>query len=327
MRDRRARHVLGGVLTLALAMTLTVGVAAPPASGKEVPPEVKKMIQKLQALTPQKGYLKAHADLEKPFEPLGGPVEVSVTQDSGGVFVALPDKRKLDEDVFGTPEMPRSFGGTPGITGVPPKFRNHEGGEYTTLKKMTPFGDKFTIMKNGELELTALDATATDAATTDDEVQMVAKWQDKKGNTYEVRAGKVIPHGLEFPVFGGVVTNHILHGWSRLGTPLMPTEFTYLAFWAIGEVRKNGEVVDKPRIVHGMLTEYVRKEGYKLAKDSEITPGRRHFHLMVSPFMPNKEKGHFVHDNVKTGFKLPNGKTLPFWHVMFETLDIESSRK
>jgi len=107
---------------------------------------------------------------------------------------------------------------------------------------------------------------------------------------------------------------------------LMPTEYTYFAFWGMGQVSKNGEVLDKPRLVHGMLTEYVRKEGYKLAKDDEVTPSRRHFHLMVAPFMPDMETGHFKHVPVKTGLKLPNGMELPFWHVMFETLDIKAKR-
>lgn len=30
------------------------------------------------------------------------------------------------------------------------------------------------------------------------------------------------------------------------------------------------------------------------------------------------------HEVVNTGFELPSGKTLPFWHVMFAKLDIDS---
>jgi len=85
-------------------------------------------------------------------------------------------------------------------------------------------------------------------------------------------------------------------------------------------------VLDKPRLVHGMLTEYVRKEGYKLAFDDEVTPTRQHFHLMVAPFMPVMEEGRFTKKPVKTGFNLPNGMELPFWHVMFENLEIDSKR-
>lgn len=106
----------------------------------------------------------------------------------------------------------------------------------------------------------------------------------------------------------------------------MPPEYTYLTFWGIGEVRKNGEVVDKPRLVHGMLTEYVGKEGCKLAFDHEVNPTKRHFHLMVPPMKPLPDEDKYEHKNVKTGFSLPNGKELPFWHVMFGSLDIQAQR-
>ena len=152
--------------------------------------------------------------------------------------------------------------------------------------------------------------------------------EDQEGNTYEVRCCEMLAtHGVEYPTFGGVVTNTVMHGSSRIGTALMPTEYVYFAFWGMGEVLKNGEVTDKPRLVHGMLTEYVRKEGYELAFDDEVTPGRRHFHLMVPPMMPEPKEQEFVHKNLSTGFQLPNGKELPFWHVMFENLEINADRQ
>lgn len=290
-------------------------------------PTKKEKVQKLQAMAPYDGYLKAHKDVQSPMPLLGGPVEAQVTQRGGGVFVALPAKRKLDPNVFGSPGMARAFAGTPGITGVPPMVRGVEGDGYTRMKKPTPFGNKYKVMQGGNLQLKAVDATATDAATTSDEVKFRASWEDAAGNTYSVRCcAKMAAHGIEYPTFGGVLTNHLLHGSSRIGTPLMPTEYTYLAFWGMGEVRKNGQTLDKPRLVHGMLTEYVRKEGYKLAFDSEVTPTKRHFHLMVPPMKPVPAKGKFAHDAVQTGFSLPNGKPLPFWHVMFGSLDIRAQR-
>lgn len=289
--------------------------------------KMKKMIMKLQDMNQADGYLEAHRKVQNPLELLGGPISFSVQQNSGGVFVGLPAKRELDSDVFGTPDMPLAFTGTPGITGVPVPFRQLENGQFSKLDRPTPFGNKSMTMPNGQMMLKAKDVTATDAAKSDDEVKFKASWEDKQGNTYAVRCCEMLATaGPEFPTFGGVVTNHLLHGFSGVGTPLMPTEYTYAAFWGMGAVLKNGEVVDKPRIVHGMLTEYVRKEGYELAKDSEVTPTRRHFHLMVAPFMPVKGQHKFQHNNVSTGFELPNGKELPFWHVMFENLNIESQR-
>lgn len=296
------------------------------ATAQDKSKKAKKM-QKLQEMAPYKGYLKAHMKAQ-PQELLGGPLHVNIKQESGGVFTILPSKRELDPHVFGTPDMPRAIAGSPGINGLPPMARGVKNGKYTTMKKPSPFGDKHKVMPNGKLQIKAVDATAADAKETEDEVKFKASWEDKQGNTYEVRCcGMLASHGIEYPTFGGVVTNTILHGSSRIGTALMPTEYTYFAFWGMGEVRKNGEVLDKPRLIHGMLTEYVRNEGYELASDDEVTPGRKHFHLMVPPMMPEKKTQSFVHNNVKTGFELPNGKELPFWHVMFENLEINAERK
>lgn len=289
--------------------------------------EKAKKMEMLQEMAPYRGYLEAHMNV-RPQELLGGPLEVNIKQSSGGVFVALPSQRKLDPNVFGSPEAPRAFAGTPGINGLPPAARGVSNGKYTEMKNPSPFGDKYITMANGNLNIEALDATATDAAETNDQIKFKASWEDENGNTYEVRCcGMLAAHGVEYPTFGGVVTNTVMHGSSRIGTALMPTQFVYFAFWGMGEVLKNGEVLDKPRLVHGMLTEYVRKEGYKLAFDDEVTPGRKHFHLMVPPMMPIAEEQIFEHKNVKTGFNLPNDMQLPFWHVMFENLEINADRQ
>lgn len=310
-----------------LAAVLMVVLSASPAIAQDKDAEKAKKMKMLQEMAPYDGYLKAHSN-SQPQELLGGPLEVNVSQESGGVFVILPSVRTLDPYVFGTPQMPRAFGGTPGINGLPPAARGVSNGEYTQMKKPSPFGNKHVVMGNGKLMIEALDATAADAPTSDDQVKFSASWQDEEGNIYEVRCcEKLATQGIEYPTFGGVVTNHILHGSSRIGTALMPTEYVYMAFWGMGAVLKNGEVLQKPRLIHGMLTEYVRTEGYELAKDDEVTPGRKHFHLMVPPMKPQMEEGNFVHDNVETGFKLPNGMQLPFWHVMFENLEINSERK
>ncbi|NIV13589.1 MAG: hypothetical protein GWN62_20595 [Aliifodinibius sp.] len=315
------------MIAFGLVAVVLLGVWISPISAQGPEHEkMMKMVKKIKEMAPAKDYIKAHKDVQKPYNLLGGPININITQESGGVFVALPDKRKLDTRVFGTPEFPRAFGGTPGITGVAPMVREVKNGQFTQMKKHSPFGDKYITMKDANLEIQAVDATATDAATTKDELQFTASWQDKEGNTYAVKCNKLASHGMEFPTFGGVVTNTILHGFTGIGTPLMPSEYTYFAFWGMGAVIKNGEVLDKPRLVHGMLTEYVRTEGYKLGFDKDVTPTRRHFHLMVAPFKPDMENMTFEEAPVKTGFKLPNGMELPFWHVMFENLDIESSR-
>ena len=294
----------------------------------EMTPEQMQMMRQLQAMAPARGYLDAHKMVDQPLGLLGGPIVIEISQEAGGVFVAMPDRRRLDPNVFGTPDMPRAFAGTPGINGLPPMARGVEDGHYTTMMMPSPFGDAFMVMADGNLQINATDATATDAARTDDTVEMMASWKDEAGNIYEVRCCAMLAaHGMEFPTFGGVVTNHILHGFTRIGTALMPSAYTYFGFWGMGQVLKNGEVLDAPRLVHGMLTEYVRTDGYALAFDSEVTPTRQHFHLMVAPFRPVMESESFEQQPVHTGMMLPNGMELPFWHVMFENLDINSHRE
>jgi hypothetical protein len=301
--NKRITNIFAKLLTIFLGLFLIFPVTAIQAQENQ-----REMIKKLQEMAPYRGYLQAHRDAQ-PQELLGGPIEVSIEQASGGVFVILPSPRKLDPHVFGTPEMPRAIAGTPGINGLPPMARKTEDGKYTETKSPNPFGDKNIVMADATLKIDATDATAADASETNDKVQMMASWKDSEGNTYEVRCCEMMAaSGIEFPTFGGVLTNHILHGSSRIGTALMPTEYTYFAFWGMGEVLKNGEVTDKPRLIHGMLT-----------------PGRKHFHLMIPPMMPDQETKTFQHKDVSTGFTLPNGMELPFWHVMFENLEIESS--
>ena len=326
-QPRSHRPLLAAATTILAAAALALGTPGPAMAEGGQSAEKQEKIRHLQSMAPYRGYLEAHKDTQQPRRLLGGPLKVEVEQDEGGVFVALPSKRRLDPDVFGHPGMPRAFAGTPGINGVPFGARGKEGGQYTRMKKPTPFGDKFTPMAGGRLSLVATDRTATDAGVTRDQVRFEASWQDADGNTYTVQCcAKVAAHGVEFPTFGGVVTNHILHGSSRLGTSLMPTEFAYVAFWGMGELRKNGEVVDKPRLIHGMLTEYVRTGDYKIGFDRQVDPTQVHFHLMVPPMEPRPQEGVFHHKAVNTGLELPNGKTLPFWHVMFESLRIEADR-
>ena len=326
------RRALLASIVLSLAGGLAGCAAMHSGMMKMMPSSMKQRMMArttaaMQELAPARGYLQAHRSQTRPRGLLGGPLDVTLRQTSGGVFVALPDHRKLDPDVFGTPEWPRAFGGTPGINGMPVMGREQSGGRFTQTRKRTPFGDKHMVMGEGRLQLKARDATATDAARTEDTVQMKASWRDKAGNTYSVRCcKKMAAHGVEYPTFGGVVTNHILHGFTRIGTALMPSEYTYFAFWGMGQVEKNGRVLDRPRLIHGMLTEYVRTAGYHLAMDSEVSPGQLHFHLMVPPMKPVMGQGRFEHSPVKTGLTLPNGKTLPFWHVMFESVEVDAHR-
>jgi len=293
--------------------------------------EEKELLQEeLVSMAPYLGYLESHGGLGQPFALLGGPIQVSVNQNGGDVLLALPDYRRLDPQVFGTRHFPRAFAGTPIITGVPFQMRETEGKflgrgeEYTKLGALSPFGDKYLVLPEGTLTVEAMDVTATDAAATQDFVRFEANLKDSAGNTYTIRTSNVLPHGVEYPVFGGVVTNHIVNGSSGIGTPLMPTEFAYLAFWGIGETLKNGEVTDSGILVHGMLTEHVRTADGRLAFDDEVTPTRLHMRVLAPPVVIRD--GKFEEKPVQTGFLLPDGEELSFWHVMFDTLELDAQR-
>ena len=318
---RTARACLSAVLILALA--IAYGWAQPLLSQ---PGAARDPNQTQQPQAPASGYLESHRGVQQPFEILGGPIRVSVRRPSGAAQLALPDYRRLDERVFGTPDLPQACGGTPLICGIPIDWRAQENGKYTTLHRPSPFGDTLMALRNARFTLEAVDVTATDAATTRDSVQFEASWEDSQGSTYTVRCNKVMPYGVEHPVFGGVVTNHILYGFSRIGSPLMPTEFAYVAFWGIGETLKNGTVTDAPVLVHGLLTEMNRVDGHKLAMDNQVTPTRRYFHVLVPSFLPAKDNRSYIRHDVRTGLPLADGRELPFWHVIFENSEIGSRR-
>lgn len=274
--------------------------------------------------SPARGYLAAHEKLQKPMPLLGGPLSVHVTNTGEQVFVALPDERKLDPVVFGTPSHPLAVGGKPVVEGVPLQIRAEQNGAFTHIKQKTPFGDASMTLQGGKLEVTMTDATAADAATSKDQAQLDASWRDQDGNTYAVKCcSKMVTVGDEHPTFGGVVTNTILHGFSRIGTPLMPSEFAYAAFWGMGQVLKNGKETDGPREVHVMLTEQVRGKDYQLVSDPEVDPTKLQLHIIVAPVKPG-QPGMVP---VDTGFSLKNGEKLPFWHVMFEQPTVSASRQ
>ncbi len=89
------------------------------------------------------------------FEPgtlVGGSKTVSAS--GKGVLWVLPGPRRLDANVFGTPQQP--LGLEPGV-GVPLENRltNEDGTAYTTTADPTPFGDEFVAVA-GEFSLKAV---------------------------------------------------------------------------------------------------------------------------------------------------------------------------
>mgnify|MGYP005851815861 CR=1 FL=1 len=284
-----------------------------------------------------------------------GPVlnQATVEQDPGKtVYWVLPGPRKLSEKVFGTPANPKRTLGPilekvekppirqllkdlPILVAAPQKARktNEAGSRYTVFAMPTPFSNDGRVV-SGSFETTVYDRVTKDQigppGKTPDEVALSAQFQDPAGNAYRLEFDHVVqPPFPGYETQGGVLIDGWLHGTTGTGSPLMPKEYTRVAWWGVVHLHINGEKVGT-RVAHLMTTEPVRKSDYSLALDEEmpldeedrfIPSQDHHTHLIVLPIKPVPGKGpRFA--PVPSAFELPNGKKQPFIHMMFEEDDI-----
>jgi len=278
-RDAKTGCRLGSRLFSLGLVTAALAVASGPAAAQ---PAMGVPGPGLQA------YTHGHAMRQNPPALLGGPLHISVSQHNGGTRFVLPGPRFLDPAVFGTPEHPVGFDPAPfPLLGVPLDMRNTAGGKYTFANKATPFGDFYEV-GSGSFTLDAVDATAIDGARTKDKIDFEANFTLPDGSKYRVVCKKPLAHGMAYPTFGGVVSNHLLHGVTGIGTRLMSTEFTYVAFWGMGDIYKDGKLINAGYLIHGMVTEIVRGDNYKLGFDGDVgdPPQGTTMHLMIPPFKP-----------------------------------------
>ncbi len=248
----------------------------------------------------------------------GGPVWVKASGSSADVRWILPGLRNLDPKIFGTPDMPLGFEEDVGLP-LEARMTNEEGTEYTTTAAPGPFSDNFKMIE-GTFNLEAVDATLIDGMSTEDKVDFTASFTGPDGKQYSLKILMVIPMGPDHPFLGGVATNFMQHGMTGIGTKLMPTMYVYVAFWGVGELSIDGEVVASNRIVHGMISSNVRDEEYKLVFDDGVDNSKIHFHLIlpnieVTPDGPQTSP-------VPTGFEMPNGMEQPFLHIMYEDVTL-----
>jgi hypothetical protein len=277
--------------------------------------------------------------------------DITVKQDSGKVtYWVMPGPRKLGEEVFGTPEnpkmtlapklkkaketkgppsVPQLLKDLPTLVAVPEKARakGPDGGQI--LKAPTPFSNDGRIIQ-GSFKSKLYDNINEDPpgkpGKTPDDATLEASFTDPQGNEYRVVLDHVVkPPFPGYETDGGVFLDGYLHGTTGIGTPLMPQVWTIAAWWGVGELYVNGEMVNNHRVMHLMTTEAVRDNDYKLAQQSDmpLSPEKwlvkgqpHHTHLILPPVQGTK-KGP-VFDPVETAFELPNGKNQPFIHVMFE---------
>ncbi|HEC20765.1 MAG TPA: hypothetical protein ENI97_15735 [Gammaproteobacteria bacterium] len=232
-------------------------------------------------------YTQSHAKNPTPPHRLGGPVTIKASQHQGSIRWALPGPRKIDPAVFGTPDHPAGWEKAPfPLLGLSPGMRQQRDGKYTIVDHATPFSDWMTVGV-GDLDMILRDVTAIDGSTTEDEIHFEASFKaPDNSHDYRVVVDGPLPHGKLFPTFGGVVTDHIMHGATGIGTRLMPTEYAYAAFWAKGKIYVDGRLTNDNQLIHMMITEFVRGDGNKLGFDGNVGAGStgKVMHLMVPPF-------------------------------------------
>lgn len=230
-------------------------------------------------------YTMAHAQVASPPDLLGGPLRVSIEKTNTSTRFTLPGPRLLDPSVFGTVSHPVGFDPAPfPLMGVPIKLRKTLNGHYSIVDHATPFSDWMEVGV-GSFKLEVVDATAIDGARTKDTINFEAEFQSPDGKfKYRVAVKKPLPHGFGFPTFGGVATNHLVHGETGIGTRLMPTEVCYVCFWGVGQIYRDGKLINDNHLVHVMITEFVRDENQRLVFDGGVDPQGMTMHLMVPPY-------------------------------------------
>lgn len=281
-------------------------------------------------------------------------VEVQVKQDPGKiVFWILPGKRRLGEAEWGTPDHPKALLApvmadakllpaplnrtvpqllhkVPILGGLPLKARatTADGTRFTTTTGPTAVSDHGRTVA-GSFAITYHDRTPWDlpGVLTDtlDTVDATAQFTDPAGNRYKLVVEKLWQPPIPgWETGGGVVTNTWIHGTSGTESPLFPRVFTWGAFWGLGKVIVNGQVVNENQWIHFMTTQVVRDKQYRLVTQDELplTPAEafagqpHHTHVIVRPVRLTPDGP--VFEPVHTAFTLPNGKPQPFLHLMFE---------
>lgn len=290
----------------------------------------------------------------------------------------LPGPRRIDPFVFGTPEdgpstpqrgdehiahkvwqfkqhRPHIVGLLTGDdehdplpipVGLPTGARmtNEAGDRYTKTKLPVPFSDKAVTSEDsqrldGAIDLTYVDRAGYEGQTdAEDEIDLNIWFTDPAGNRYEFDIHHLERHKGAHIHGQGVVTGGYMHGITSIGTPLMPTEYSFGSLWAIGDLLINGEVTserNKDRTIHLMTTQNVRTSEYNLAFDEDLPLGahgnpdpyldsQTHTHVMLPPIKETPDGPRRV--PLKTGFELPNGMMQPFIHFMFDEDQVRIER-
>lgn len=236
-------------------------------------------------------YARARGMAKNPPDRLGGSLTVRVSQENGKARFILPGTRAMDPPIFGTPEHPAGFEPAPfPMSGIPLDMRREDDGKYTIIDHACPFSDWYEKTK-GSVEMTLVDTTAIDGATTRDKIDFEANFELPDGAKYRIVCKKPLAHGMAFPFFGGVVTNHLIHGGAGIAPRALPTDFAYAAFWGKGDVYKDGSLINGDQLVHVWVSEDIRGKGNRTRRDADA--GRKSngltLHMVVPPYKVTKK--------------------------------------
>jgi len=241
--------------------------------------------------TPGPGMHAFTRSMEKNPDPpdrAGGAFKIKVRQKNGRTRFILPGTRAMDPAIFGTPANPAGFEPAPfPMLGVAVDMRREVNGKYSIIDHACPFSN-WSEAGTGSVEMSLVDVTAIDGAYTKDKINFEANFELPDGAKYRVVCKKPLAHGGAFPFFGGVVTNHLIHGGAGIAPRALPTDFAYAAFWGKGDVYKDGSLINAGQLVHVWLSEDIRGKGDRTRLDSEAgNPSKGlTLHMIVPPYKP-----------------------------------------
>lgn len=282
----------------------------------------------------------------------------------------LPGPRRIDPHVFGTPAAGPSapqrsddyiahkvwyfsqhrpgvagllagdgaYAALPLPVGLPEGARgtNAAGDSYTQTKIPVPFSDNTvgsaeSDALDGALDLTYIDRQGFEGDGDDEDAVDLDVWfTDPNGTRYGLDIKHLERHDGAHLHGRGVMTGAYIHGITTIGTPLMPTQYAFGAFWAVGDLLVDGEVTaeaNRNRVIHLMTTQGVRTTDYSLAIDEELPLGEAGnpdpyrdsnevTHVFLPPIQQTADGPRRV--PLQPAFTLPNGSPQPFLHFMFD---------
>lgn len=217
----------------------------------------------------------------------GGALTVTVSRKQGEARFILPGTRELDPSVFGTPGEPVGFEKAPfPMLGIEKDLRLTHGDGYSIIDHATPFSN-WSESTKGRVKMMVTDVTPIDAAETADKIDFEANFELPDGAKYRVEVKKPLPHGMAFPFFGGVVTNHLIHGVAGVAPRALPTTFAYAAFWGAGNVYKDGELINEGQLVHVWVSDDERGPDGGIRNDRQVGASEGlTLHMIVPPYRP-----------------------------------------